>query len=593
MREEPSAPRPGPEPESASTEALERFLQRHKGVVGLSKSEHFNQTVLAVALRDPWAGGLARSLAAQPGGDDSAPGLAMFLRGAKNALALVLTAVRKTLFSSFGQEALTLFDALGEKAPAVSGPFGRSFWPHLARTLRYKRRDVVEAAVMLETVLPCFSELRSAVAGSVTPGKDEVESGTVSFGFKRERERMDILRLLNTEYALPHEEEQREIDHSVADYAEARERLLSLFQQRHPAMGRVRDLVSRAVAADHPKKGETVTEKRKRAAKHFSSVVDLSCESATDFDLSARKRTPDKDCPEAETEFRAAHAEVVGYVRGVLAAVEAVLLGEIKALAEALDAAKPYEESVLAGPFGAAVFARFIENMVLTSVLDGMEARLRRLFQDLRNEGVVKELGESSLHVGVKGPALQVQVSLLLTRHGPYMRKTNALIALNPALEGELARCASLVEPLVHVLSLWQKKDPSAVVRLAGDTGLARRLGEIIHLDYAFKSLLLSEPTFLSFVLGNLRGEGFLGLLRHLAAANPKIRRLAVADPRILRAVWLVEKKYPDIGFAAAILSRPMELQGLADSLNQPDGVSVFLKTFIAALRQEGAAAAT
>ncbi len=128
---------------------------------------------------------------------------------------------------------------------------------------------------------------------------------------------------------------------------------------------------------------------------------------------------------------------------------------------------------------------------------------------------------------------------------------------------------------------------------MIGDPAIARTLGEVILMDYAFKALMLSDQTFLSFLLGNLREAGFLAFVGLLAGANQKIRRLAMADPRILRSIWLVEKKYPGIGFAAAILSRPMELQSLADSLNDPAGVTPFIKKFITALRQETPPAAS
>ena len=88
----------------------------------------------------------------------------MYLRGAKQTLALLLTSLRKSFFSTFGQEILTVFDSLGEKAPSVSSEaFGRSYWAYFARKLAQKHTAFIEAAVMGETVLPCFADLRSAV----------------------------------------------------------------------------------------------------------------------------------------------------------------------------------------------------------------------------------------------------------------------------------------------------------------------------------------------------------------------------------------------------------------------------------------------
>lgn len=598
----PSAPPARPAAVSAIGKALDHFLHANKGVIGLSKSEHFNQSVLAIALRDPWIGPALGDLPERlerAGGNTAEvpaknPALAMYLRGAKQTLAFLLMTLRKSLFSCYGQEMLAFFDELNEKAPSVSSEdFGKSFWPYLTKMIAKRRGAFLESAVMGATVLPCFADLRTTVARSAAPGKDEIESGTVNFVFKRETEIAELLHLLNKEYALPPEDKPPEQDQSVADYADAREHILSHFQNRPTTLAHAKDLVSSIVNADQPKKGESMLEKRKRAAKLFSSVVDLSCEGAGVFDLSLEKKAPNKACPAAQTEFQAINAEVMGYVRGVLAAADAVLVREVRKMAEKLGVLKAYDDTVLAGAFSAHLFGWFLEDTLVTAVVDTTQSRLRRLIQDLRNEGVVKDFNDSSLHVALKGTALIVQISLMLTKHGPYVRKAGALISVSQNLEGELARCASLVEPLIHLLSVWQKKDPAAATKMIGDPLIARRLGEIIHMDYAFKTLMISEPTFLSFLLGNLREEGFLELVGQLATANQKIRRLAVADPRILRTIWLVEKKYPGIGFAGAILSRPMELQSLADSLNEHDGVTTFIKKFLTALRQESPPAAS
>lgn len=581
-------------PDAPLALALEHFLQQHKGEVGLSKSEQFNRSILAVALRDAWARGIASELSGGGRPLAAAPELVMFLRGTKHTLALVLTAARKALFRCFGQETLGFFDELGEKSPVVSSPsFGAGFWPALERHLRKRHDAFIEQAVVTDLVQPFFAEIIDTITRGTTPGKEEVESGTLTFAFKKERQIAEILSLLGEGNALPHVEDAAPIDHGVADYVEAREHLIGTFLQRQPTLARIRDLVSRAAATDRPKKGDPVAEKRKTAARLFSTMVEMSCEGTDDFNLSMEKKTSTRKCPETQTEFRAVHAEVTGYVRGVLAAAESLLLDEMRDAAMRLGVGKAYDKTILAGSFDVQLLGRFLEEVLVSSVLDGMGARLRRLIQDLRNEGVVKEFNDASLHVTAKGTGLLLQVSLPLARNGPFARSTGLLLTLNPVLGAELARCASLVEPLAHLLSLWQKKDPAAAARMVGDPSFARRLGQILHLDYGFKSLLLADPGFLSFVLGSLREDGFTVFMGRLASANAKIRRIAVADPRILRTIWLVEKKYPAVGFAEAVLSRPMELQGLADSLNTPDGVSVFLKKFIAALRQEGGAPAS
>ena len=564
---------------------LELFISREKSRIGLSKSQTFNSAVVDIALRDNRVRDLLATF--EPQGDAGRDGtvhkvdrpqLITYLRGVRHSQGILVQAMRKSLTEIFPQRGSRDFDILYQSTfffhTKEKGE--EFFWPKFFNSLLSHIDSTLEDFIHEKIIKPLFHsmlrriEMAKTLQDSYAATMSAKELPSVPFEHKAVFTYSDIHRLFNSNYVEREEEEAKDIesvpeDFSLPEYVEEAEELLKDFSRKDISVTFLRDFLAQAAVMDAPRGEEAIANKIKQALQTREELAQTEKEIKKG---GWGAKNLEKERHRLDDLYTQQHLEVMWFAHGCLQALDAILLGEWKRMAGRLKASTAFYKIIIYHPWRVTQSIRFFKRLIRQRLEELLRPAFLQLITGLQNEAAIKDFNDDCYIIKYHKSRLLFSVNLYVKKHQKLVQLIRTLLQVNPALEEEIIRCPSLVQPLAANLARYSRDNPERLKAVPTDMSFAGTLVEVIRIDFPNKGLLSKSGSLFDLVYDNRDNLAFLQFMRMVAALPARSKQHFLSSPALFRAVWSLAGGGGEAKLRA-ILGNPADLEQLVQSMDE------------------------